>query len=577
MICSECGRPALAYSRRKKSWGRFARPHAMKDHDLCQACFEVLANKERARQMATATKERKGAEANGALPPINIADVQAKNMGKLPEVHLRLGGQSLVVSGSNAEGKSTTLRLIQIGLGQMGSKEVPESVRKGEDSGWTEIAIAHAETGEILFKVHRDCVKNAWSPIVVRDATGEKKKRPQEFMDSFIDRVCLRPFDWLDQRPVDQVDSVLRICRVPLPVEDVERITGEEHPPVGDETAAQYLFRLSADKTGSYYVKRLLANQIWEQKKKALIDQRQKLDDLPEMEGDSGLNLDELLSKRQKLDAQRLQAQKAAKAVTDAEQELVEFDASVVALEKEKTLASVEAEMLEAEIKRLTVKLQEQRGVIADRATRIAKAADTRLEIIADIAARQKAAAKTPDPSADIANIDQQMRQYEARRGEIARRQAVQDVFEQIRQEEIDAGQAHAKAELILTELRDLRRHLLDNVDLGVKGLAIGDGELRLNDVPFKEQASSAEQGIVAYNLAKLRNPTARFMFGDNAEKFDAITRATLLKAAARDGIQLHLAVVRDDECAVCHGKDKKCEKCQGTGRVNAPLEFSIG
>lgn len=577
MICSECGRPALAYSRRKKSWGRFRRPHSMKDHDLCQACFEVLANKERARQMATATKERKGTEANGALPPINIAAVDAKNIGKLEEVHLRLGGQSLVVSGSNAEGKSTTLRLIQLGLGQMGSKEVPEAVRRGEDAGWTDITIAHAETGEILFNVHRDCIKNIWAPIVVRDATGEKKKRPQEFMDSFIDRVCLRPFDWLDQRPVDQVDSVLRICRVPLPVDDVERITGKRHEPVGDQSAYQYLAWLSADKTGVYYDECKRLGLVWDEKKKSLCDMRKKLDDLPEMEGDSGLDLDELLSKRQVFDANRVKHLKAAKAAADKDQELRGFDEDVLVLEDEKKAATAEAERIEAEIRRLQAKLKEQAAIITDRATRIEKAAVDRLEIIGELEACNKAAANCPDPSPDIKAIDDQMRQYEARRGEIAKRQAVQDLFDQLRQEEIDASQAHARAKLVLTELRDLRRHLLDNVDLGVKGLAIGDGELRLNDVPFKEQASSAEQGIVAYNLAKLRNPTARFMFGDNAEKFDAITRATLLKAAARDGIQLHLAVVRDNECETCQGKDKKCAACQGTGRVNAPLEFTIG
>ena len=549
--------------------------------------------------MATATTRKKPESEIASLPPINIASARGKNVGKLQEVHLKLGGHSLVVSGSNKEGKSTTLRMIQIGLGQMGSKDMPESVRKGEDSAWTDLDIAHAETGEILFNCHRECELNEWAPIVVRDAkTGEKKRRPQEFMDSFIDRTCIRPFDWLDQRPVDQVDSVLRICRVPIPVDEIERITGERHEVIGDETVAQYLFRLSADKTGKYFVDRTIAGREWEQKKKSLRDQREKLDALPEIPASDGADLAELMKQRDDLDSKRERRRALERKRDDrlavlrrerdeAKSFLEDNEATMAALPDQLKAATQKANDTEAEIARLRKRLEQEVADIQAITLRIQNGQGTLTENRAELQTAEKALADEtkklqasvdalPDPTRQIEELTGKIATIDGRRQEIAKRKAMDDLFEQLRQEEADAKADYDKIDMKLTGLRDLRLHLLDNVDLGVPGLQIGDGELRLNDVPFKEQASSAEQGIVAYTLAKLRNPHARFMFADNSEKFDAMTRATILQCAERDNIQLFLAVVRDDLCDECGGREPHCEKCGGTGRVNAPLDFKI-
>ncbi len=42
MVCSECGRPAVARSTRRKSCrlSRKKHPHAIADHCLCSQCFE---------------------------------------------------------------------------------------------------------------------------------------------------------------------------------------------------------------------------------------------------------------------------------------------------------------------------------------------------------------------------------------------------------------------------------------------------------------------------------------------------------------------------------------------------------
>lgn len=527
--------------------------------------------------MVASTKTKPAPNTGNGLPPIKFAGIRAKNVCSLKLLELDLNGKSLVVSGSNASGKTTVLRTFLLGLGQLAGKEIPESVLKGEDGAEIDLTLCHAETGEKLFRIHRECTKNKWAPIVVKDArTGEKRERPQEFVDSFINHVCLNPWLAMDMRPQDQVDFVLRIGKVPLPIEEVKRITGVYHPPIGDETAAQYLLRLSADKTGKYYDERRRLNSEWEQKKKALAEQAERLEALVPLPADDGADIGELQKRRETLDQKREQRRALQQNAASIKVELETNEGTLAGLPVQLAQAQRQVSDTEAEIARLQSRLIKEKEAVAGLESRINRGKTIVAEIRAEWEAAEDAAKALPDPTPQIDAIDEQIRTIDARRNQIAKRQAMQDEHDRLHREADAAEARHAKADIMMEEFRELRLHLLDNVPLGVPGLTVGEGGLRLNDLPFKEQASKSQQGRTWYRLARYQNPGAPFMFMDDAERFDAMGRAELLQEAARDGIQMLMAVVRDDSCEKCHGAGGKCDECLGTGRVNAPLQFQV-
>jgi hypothetical protein len=91
--------------------------------------------------------------------------------------------------------------------------------------------------------------------------------------------------------------------------------------------------------------------------------------------------------------------------------------------------------------------------------------------------------------------------------------------------------------------MRNLRLHLLDGADLGVKGLAIGDGELRLNGHPF-EQASEAEKTTVACLVAMRQNPALKLMRVDDLEHMGVHSRRILFEMADKYDWQILCAAV---------------------------------
>ena len=75
----------------------------------------------------------------------------------------------------------------------------------------------------------------------------------------------------------DQVDYVLDLLQVPVPVDQVAEIVGERIDPKPGESAERYLFRLSADETGLYFHRRREVGRVLDRKLKAIQEGRAEL------------------------------------------------------------------------------------------------------------------------------------------------------------------------------------------------------------------------------------------------------------------------------------------------------------
>lgn len=497
--------------------------------------------------MATAT--RKTASKDTPLPvrPVKLGTIINDRFMGIRFEEWPLNGRHCTIEGPNASTKSTHIYSILSTFGLVTKRDLPEPIMRGETEGSSEVELIDAETGKTQLVVKRHYVEGKESRMTVRRPDGELEKSPGDVIAQYIDKYSITPFVWLANREQDQVDDVLRICNIAIPMAEVEAITGRKHVPLDGESAAQYLNRLSADGSGTYYVERTMAGRTWEQKKKALAEQRERVEAL----GDPVIldcgDIAELQKKRQALDEKREQRRTLQQNAATIKGELEQNEATLAGLPHDLERARAQASATEAEIARLQARLVKEREAAAALEARINKGKVIVAEIRAEWEAADEAAKALPDPTPQINAIDEQIRTISQRQEAIARRKVVLDEFERLRQEEADAAKEHARGELTLQQLRDLRRNLLNGADLGVTGLEIGDGELRFNGVPFR-QASQAQRITVAFAIAIKRNPNARFMCLDDGEHLDKHSSEVLYMLCERHDVQLIKTCVSNAE-----------------------------
>lgn len=491
----------------------------------------------------TAPKRKHAAE----TPSVKIGRWAASNFMRLKSAECSLDGHSLVLSGPNGKGKSSFLLSVLYALGQVAKKDIPEPVLRGEPGATVDLDLIDADTGEVVYCVHVAIKPDGEKSLTVKRPDGSKADTaPQKLLDSFVDWLCLMPFEWLKARPQDQVDDVLRYCNVPIPVDAVAEITGERHEPEAGESAAQYLERLSADHKGIYYVRRTESGRVLEQKKHALQEHETALSAMPKPNGD-GANVADLLKQRGELDEQREKARGIAEKVREAQADLEACTNKIAGLLADRVQAEQDAARIEAQIQALNEQLRAKRDHVKAVAVRIDKGRQAVADLEGEVKKLKSAQCDHPDPTAKIEELDRRIAESERGQKERARRAALDELTKRLNEDAADAMKIHAASELRLDRLRALRANLLNGVDLGVGGLAIGDGELRLNGVTFK-QASQAQKITVAFWLAFKRRPKARFMLLDDAEHLDRNSRETLLALAEQQGIQCLLTLVRDQE-----------------------------
>jgi hypothetical protein len=161
-----------------------------------------------------------------------------------------------------------------------------------------------------------------------------------------------------------------------------------------------------------------------------------------------------------------------------------------------------------------------------------------------------QALAAMPDISVQLVEAQGRLRRAEQESQAQRRRRTATEQVERLRKESAEARLRHDQADQVLHQLRELRRHLLDDLDLGVEGLQIGDGELLSNGMPFR-QASQAERMHVAVAVAARQSPRLRLIRIDNGEQLDSEGRKSVFRLAERYGCQVVMTAVSDGELSV--------------------------
>lgn len=509
MICSVCGGMGV-----------------VKQASLCRPCWVDFQY-----EMSVMFPWEANVQATAEGEALYLHRLEIQNFMRIEALDIEANGGSVVISGSNGSGKTSTLDAIWYALHGASARDVPEPVHNGARR-----AVIRLDLGEMV--VERTWSEKGTTKLTVTAADGSAIRQPQQLLDTLINDYTLDPVAFLSRRPQDQVDDVLAIAGVKPPVEAVEKITDERHAVLAGESAERYLQRLSGDDTGTFFVRRREAHRTLAQKKASLTDQEKELLAIGGPPEGTDRSASSILTEIQRLQTQQEERRRRQQEADDAARE--------VRHGKEKT-DSLKAGrgILAQKIEELKRQLEKSQAELVGMDDRIAKGDAIVAELAAEHAVSAAAVEEVPDTSRELATCRQQLLTVEKENKALSQRRLVAQQVERLDQEAKNAVNEHELLGAILTELRDLRRHLLDGVDLGVQGLEIGAGELRLNGVPFR-QASQAEQIRTAAAVAMRQKPRIRLMRVDDGEHLDSNSRTILIEEAKRHGFQLFMTIVKD-------------------------------
>lgn len=133
-----------------------------------------------------------------------ITKLEAENVKRLKAISITPDGNSVIIGGDNAQGKSSTLDSILMALkGKRAFEEKP--VREGE----LEANISLELSGDFLVK--RKIKPDGKHELIVTHKDGTKYDRPQKLLDEMVSKVSFDPLDFERMQPFEQRTLLLKL------------------------------------------------------------------------------------------------------------------------------------------------------------------------------------------------------------------------------------------------------------------------------------------------------------------------------------------------------------------------------
>ena len=151
-----------------------------------------------------------------------IVKLQAENFKKLKAVEITPQGDTVIISGKNATGKTSVLDAIQFALaGKDALKKNPDPVRHGEKS--TKVTLDLGVEGEDNFIKNAYTVTRTWKDgksqlrITNTDNSRVQFSSPAGMLSDIVGDLSFDPLAFTNQSEKDQVKTLLEL--VPLPID----------------------------------------------------------------------------------------------------------------------------------------------------------------------------------------------------------------------------------------------------------------------------------------------------------------------------------------------------------------------
>lgn len=165
--------------------------------------------------------------------PLHILEIAIENVKRLSAVHIKPDGESVVIGGRNAQGKSSVLDAITMALS--GAK-CAKPVHGDEDKG-----VVTIDLGEIVVK--RTFTQSGGGTLTVTSKDGAKFTSPQKMLDSLLGEISFDPLAFTRMKPKEQLETLRAITGINTAMLDGARQvaydTRTEHNRRVEDLAAQ--------------------------------------------------------------------------------------------------------------------------------------------------------------------------------------------------------------------------------------------------------------------------------------------------------------------------------------------------
>jgi len=153
---------------------------------------------------------------------MKIVKLTAENIKRLKAVEISPDGSVQVITGRNAQGKTSVLDAIWLALGGgAASRETSRPIRDGEES-----ASVTLDLGDLV-------VVRTWTgdktALSVKSADGAKFSSPQGVLDSLVGRLSFDPLEFTRLSDRDQVAALLDLVDLGIDLEKLARDRSESY------------------------------------------------------------------------------------------------------------------------------------------------------------------------------------------------------------------------------------------------------------------------------------------------------------------------------------------------------------
>jgi hypothetical protein len=152
---------------------------------------------------------------------MQIVSLQADNFKRLRAVQITPRGDMVLVTGRNAQGKSSVLDAIFAALA--GANACPaDPVRHGQTS-----ATIKLDLGEVI--VTRKFTAAGSSTLTLTNADGSKISSPQQMLNAMLGAIAFDPLAFSKMRARDQFDQLKDVARVELDLEKLAQLSQADY------------------------------------------------------------------------------------------------------------------------------------------------------------------------------------------------------------------------------------------------------------------------------------------------------------------------------------------------------------
>jgi len=458
---------------------------------------------------------------------LRIQSLEVTNFKRIRHLEIIARGRHVIIRAKNGTGKTSALESIWVCIVGPNSRDIPEPIHTGEHQ-----ALIKLDLGEIIFE---RIFREGQQPRLIATAKdGHRFTSPNDLLEGLLAKYALQPIEFLSKRPQDQLDDYLMVAGVTHPFEEMKKICGEDFPlQTETESCYSWLTRISADKVGILYNRRLVKGRDWDEAKGACSKQEELVKQLPEASTESMADLlheQETLELEQKsyIDAKQLM-ERAAQLHSSKLREVEQMRTQTQAAQKRVDEIRAMLKMEEASLAKLQSKQVTAEEMLNE------------LKGEADSAASELQNYK--DHSTTLTAIKARVKQANESQEQVIINRAARERLEELRQEVKRREKEHNRVEQMLQAVRALRKRILEGVDLGVPGVSVGEGTLLFRGVDFK-QASRAQGIEVACAIVMRQESKLKLLRIDDAEHLDLQTTDRILAQADARGFQVIMTKV---------------------------------